>query len=107
MRLTKMTTISKYLKHTVFIVTTTLTRGEETTTETEVAAYVTTYTAVIQDVSGDHFVDKTLVFLKPDETISEKDKIRESEGEKAISIARIRRPRFVGKSPNHIEVYLD
>ena len=103
-----MTTVSKYLKHKVIIVTVTLTRGVETTVETpDVAAYVTTYRAVIRDVSGTHLVDKTLVFLGPDEVIGFKDKIRESAGEPAVSIAKIRRPRFVGKTPNHIEVYLD
>ena len=102
-----MTTISKYLEHTVFIVTVTTVRGTETTTEKEVDAYVTSYTAAVRDVSGTHFVDKTLVFLGPDEVVAEKDKIRESAGEPAVSIARIRRPRFVGKTPNHIEVYLD
>lgn len=102
-----MTSISKYLKHKVFIVTTTTLRGTETTSETEVDAYVTTYRAVERDTSGSHLVDKTLVFLGPDETIAKKDKIRESEDEVAVSIAKIRRPRFVGKTPNHIEVYLD
>ncbi len=102
-----MTTISKYLKHKVTIVTTTTLRGTETTTEKEVDAYVTAYRAAEKDVSGTHLVDKTLVFLKPDETIALKDKIRESTDEEAISIAKIRRPRFVGQTPNHIEVYLD
>lgn len=103
-----MTAISKYLKHTVTIITTTTLRGTETTVEKDdVKAYVTTYRAVERDVSGTHLVDKTLVFLGPDETISSRDKIRESADEKAVSIAKIRRPRFVGKTPNHIEVYLD
>lgn len=102
-----MTSISKYLKHKVTIITTTTLRGTEATTETEVDAYVTTYQAVERDVSGSHLVDKTLVFLKPDEVIATKDKIRESTDEKAISIAKICRPRFIGASPNHIEVYLD
>ena len=102
-----MTTISKYLKHTVTIITTTTLRGTETTSENEVDAYVTTYRAVERDVSGVHLIDRTLVFLRPDETVAEKDKIRVAAGDKEISINKIRRPRFVGLTPNHIEVYLD
>ncbi len=81
--------------------------GIETTAETKVDADVTTYRAVERDVSGSHLVDKTLLFFKPDETIASKDKIRVDDGDKAISIKEIRRPRFVGQTPNHIEVYLD
>lgn len=106
-QLAEMTTISKYAKHTVTVITTTTSRGTETTAEAEVDAYVTTYKAVERDVSGSHLVDKTLLFFKPDETVALKDKIRVDAGDKAISIKDIRRPRFVGQTPNHIEVYLD
>lgn len=102
-----MTTISKYTKHTVTIITVTNLRGVETTVETDVDADVTTYRAVDRDVAGGHLIDKTLVMLEPDITIALKDKIRVDAGDKATVIKSIRRPRFIGQTPNHIEVYLD
>lgn len=104
----QMTTISKYLKHTVTKIITTHARGVESTVEVDdVKAYVTTYVTVEKDVSGSHLVERTLIFLGPDEVIAQKDKIRVNAGEVAVPIAKIRRPRFVGQPPNHIEVYLN
>lgn len=97
---------SKYRKHSVTIVTVTTSRGRESTSETEVDdAYVGTIRSVVRDESGNHPVEKTIVILSPNTTITRKDRIRVDGIE--MPVRSITRPRFVGKTPNHLEVILD
>jgi len=93
------------MKHTVTIVKVSLVRGREATTEKDSPAYVTVHRVIVRDVSGDHAMEKTLVFLPPDADITEKDKIKIDDV--TMPIKWIRPPRFVGQEPNHLEVLLD
>ena len=96
----------KYRKHSVTLIKVTTVRGRESTTETEIDdAYVGTIRIVERDVSGDHAVEKTVVILDPDEDIDRGDKIKI--GTVTMPVRSITRPRFVGSSPNHLEVTLD
>jgi len=101
-----MSGISKYLTHTVTIVKVTLARGERTVTEIDdVPAFITSIRTVIRDVSGDHFVDKTLIMLEHDTDVTEQDEIKV--GSVASPIAEIRAPRSTRSSnASHLEVLL-
>ena len=97
---------ARYRKHSITIVKATVTRGRESTTEVDVDdAYVGTIRVVERDVSGDHAVEKTVVILAPDEDVDRKDKIKIDNV--TMPIRSITSPRFVGSSPNHLEVILD
>ena len=101
-----MITIKKFLRHTVTIVKVTHSRGEITETEVpDIEAYITERTLVARDVSGVHLETKTLVFMLPDANITKQDKVI-VDGVK-MPVYRIDHPRFLGKTPNHLEVYLD
>lgn len=99
-----MTTISKYAKHDIVIVRVTRSRGRETHTDVDVKGYVSTIRVAVEDVSGTHVEEKTVAMLEPDAVISRKDKLKVDGVTMAIS--KITRPRFVGRTPNHIEVML-
>ena len=97
---------ARYRKHSVTLIKVTVARGRETTTETVVDdAYVGTIRIVDRTVSGDQQVEKTIVILDPDEDIDRGDKIKI--GDVTMPVKSITRPRFVGASPNHLEVILD
>ena len=97
---------ARYRKHTVTLIKVTLARGQESTSETvRNNAYVGTVRVVERGVSGDQEVEKTVVILDPDEDIDRGDKIKI--GDVTMPVRSITRPRFVGKSPNHLEVILD
>jgi len=97
---------SKYRKHSVTIVTVSTSRGRESTSETDVDdAYVGTIRSVVRDESGNHPVERTIVILSPETVITREDRVRVDGIE--MPVKSITRPRFVGKSPNHLEVILD
>ena len=101
-----MTTISKYAKHEdIKIVRVTKSRGRETTIEVDALGYTSTVRVAVRDVSGTHIEEKTVVFLLPDAVVSREDRIKV--GDVTMAISEITRPRFVGRSLNHIEVTLD
>jgi len=87
------------------IVKVTKSRGSETTTEVPADGYTSTVRVAVRDVSGTHVEEKTVVFLDPNAVVSRKDRIKVDDVTMAIS--KITRPRFVGRTPNHIEVTLD
>lgn len=99
--------ISKYLKHRVTIVKVTLARGDRSETEiSDVPAFVTSTRAVVRDVSGDHFVDKTLVIMEHDADVTEQDEIKI--GDVSTPIAKITAPKSTRSSTeSHLEVLLN
>lgn len=99
--------ISKYLKHRVTIIKVTLARGDRTVVEIpNVPAFVCSKRAVIKDVSGDHFVDKTLVIMEHDANITEQDEIKINDV--ATPIAKITAPKSTRSSTeSHLEVLLN
>ena len=102
-----MSVISKYLTHRVTIVKVTLARGERSEIEIpDIAAFVASKRTVIRDVSGDHFVDKTLIFMDPDANVTEKDEIKVYNV--ASPIAEIKAPKSTRSSTvSHLEVLLE
>ena len=71
-----MNSINRYLVHTIDVVHVTMTHGvrEEKTTE-DVPAFVTEKEVLYRDAQGDHFGTKTIVFLKGDAVVEEKDEL--------------------------------
>lgn len=68
--------IDSHLVHTVDIVHVTMARGDRSVTITSgVSACVASVSDVHRDASGIHYETNTLIFLKPDEVITEKDEI--------------------------------
>ena len=68
--------IDSKLVHSVDIVHVTMARGEKSITITSgVSAFVTSVTQTTRDAAGVHYKTRTVVFLKPDQTIGEKDEI--------------------------------
>jgi len=102
-----MSRISKYLTHRVTIVKVTLARGDRTEKEiSNVPAFVTSVRTATKDISGTHFVDRTLVFLEHDADVTEQDEIKVSDV--ASPIAEIRAPRSPRSSTaSHLEVLLE
>lgn len=101
-----MTTIGKYLEHTVTIIKETELRGEITVTEIpDVEAYISTIQLVERGLTEDILVTRTLLFLLPDANIDDKDKVRVDGIVRPIY--KINKPKFVGKIANHLEVILD
>ncbi len=101
-----MTTIRKYLDHTVTIVKVTKTRGTESTkTIPNQPAYIDEATIAVRKPSGVDLVTKTLVMMLPDADVTKEDRLI-VDGV-TMPIYRIDKPRFVGSTPNHLEVLLD
>ena len=68
--------IDSKLVHSIDIVHVTLSRGERSVTITSgVSAFVTSVSRVSRDAAGVHYETDTVIFLKPDQTIEEKDEI--------------------------------
>ena len=100
-----MTTITKFLEHTVTIVKVTEARG--TKTETEIpnqAAYIDEITIAVRGVAGVELVTKTLVMMEPDADVTKKDKLIVNGT--TMPVYQIDKPRFIGETPNHLEVLL-
>ena len=102
-----MSVVSKYLTHRVTIVKVTLARGDRSVTEIpDIPAFICSKRTVIRDASGDHFVDKTLVFLEHDANVTEQDEIKVNDV--ATPIAKITPPKSTRSSDaSHLEVYLN
>lgn len=98
-----MTSINKYLKHTVDIVYVTITKGVRTTTKTsDVPAFITQKTIVLKDEMGDHFGTRHLIFLAGDTTLDEIDEIVvDSKQRPIVGIFRVRTK---SSSIHHLEV---
>lgn len=101
-----MSAIRKYLTDIVIIVKVTLSRGERSEVEIpNVPAFITTIKTFVRDVSGDHFVDKTLVILEHDANITGQDEIKISGVSTPVS--QIRSPKSTRSAvPSHLEVML-
>ena len=99
--------ISQYLTHTVTIVKVTLARGERTEVEiSDVPSFICSKRSVVRGVSGDHFVDQTLIFLEHDANVTEQDEIKINDV--ATPIAKITAPRSTRSSTeSHLEVLLN
>mgnify|MGYP001105170554 CR=1 FL=1 len=71
-----MSSINKYLVHTVDIVHVTMTKGVRSMTiTTDVAAFLTEKEVLYRDAQGDHFGTRTIVFLRGDTDVEEKDEL--------------------------------
>lgn len=68
--------IDSYLTHLVDIVAITISKGERTeVTTTNVPAFITSRREVIHDSRGDRLASKTVVYLRPDQALTEQDEI--------------------------------
>ena len=99
--------ISQYLTHTVTIVKVNLKKGAREEEEiSNVPAFICSKRSVVRGVSGDHFVDQTLVFLEHDANVTEQDEIKVDNV--ATPIAKITAPRSTRSSTeSHLEVLLN
>jgi len=71
-----MTTINRYLTHTVTIGTVTMAAGVRTVVDVEnVPAFITNRDGVTRSGSGTFIKTETVIFLKPDQSISFDDQI--------------------------------
>jgi len=69
-------TINKYLTHTITIVQVTMAKGVRNTVEvTNVPAFITSRKGVVGTGSGNFAQSETVIFLKPDQTITRDDEI--------------------------------
>jgi len=102
-----MSAITKYLVHKVTIIKVTLARGDRTEVPIpDVPAFICSERSAIQDVSGTHFVDRTLIFMEHDANVTEQDEIKVDDV--ASPIAKIRGPKSLRSSdPSHLEVLLE
>lgn len=98
-----MSSIDKYLVHTVDVVHITMTKGvRSTTTTADVAAFITEKEVLYRDAQGDHFGTRTVVFLKGDAIVEGKDEIV-VEG-KQRPIVNIHAARDLTSAVHHLEV---
>jgi hypothetical protein len=78
--------IDTYLTHLVDIVAVTISKGERTEVTTEdVPARITSRREVVHDSRGDRLASKTVVYLKPDQTITGQDEIIVDSQQRAIA----------------------
>ena len=97
--------IAHYLTHEVSIVTVTTSLGSRSTVVTTgVPAFIESRRVIVADAAGDHVQSDTIVWLKPDQAISEKDEIY-VDGQNR-NIRRINRVRMKNGDIHHLEVEL-
>lgn len=97
-------TLTKYAKHSTTIHKQVRTRGTVMEVTEVVVGYVTERIMTVKDEAGTHLMSNTLIMYPPDTDVDEEDRI-EVAG-KTLTVRNIARPRFVGRSPNHLEVLL-
>ena len=97
-------TFTKYAKHTTTIHRVTRSRGTVTETKVDANGYLTEETVVAHDESGVHLESRTIIMYPPTVDVVKGDRI-EVDG-KTLTVESIAPQRFVGRSPNHLEVRL-